>query len=137
MKNERTKLTREELDNACNIVFADNTNDRAFKVDAVEALRVLMLMQDAMAVFMGMYTTHDTISDDESYAVYMLSKTAKNLYSRLIETNRFKADTHEVQGSNTEYCDRASEASEGSSSNDEAQSKQSAIFAEELPKSNV
>lgn len=31
--------------------------------------------------------------------------------------------THEVQGSNTKYCDRASVASEGSSSNVEAQSE--------------
>ncbi|MBQ8221541.1 MAG: hypothetical protein IJZ31_10135 [Bacteroidaceae bacterium] len=123
MKNEKTQLTREELDKACNIIFANNTDDNLLKVDAVEALRVLILIQDAISVFMGIYAINDTISDDESYAVYMLSKTIKNLYRTLIETKQLAANIHEVQGSNTKYCGRASVASEGSSSNDEAQSE--------------
>ena len=123
MKNEKTQLTREELDKACNIIFANNTDDNLLKVDAVEALRVLILIQDAISVFMGIYAINDTISDDESYAVYMLSKTIKNLYRTLIETRQLAANIHEVQGSNTKYCDRASVASEGSSSNVEAKSE--------------
>ena len=46
----KTPITREELDNACNIVFADNTDFCAMKVDAVEAVRRLMMLQNAFAV---------------------------------------------------------------------------------------
>lgn len=86
----KTPITREELDKACNIVFADNTDEHGFKVDAVEAVRLLMLMQNAFAVFMSEYTRHDTISDDESFALYTLSKTIGNLYNRIIETQLAK-----------------------------------------------
>ncbi|MEE0882249.1 MAG: hypothetical protein U0L65_02375 [Bacteroidales bacterium] len=88
MKNEKTQLTREELNKACNIVFADYTDGNLLKIDAVEALRVLILIQDTISKFMGIYTTTDTISEEESFAVYMLSQTIKNLYGGLIETKQ-------------------------------------------------
>lgn len=103
----KTPITREELDKACNIVFADNTDFCAMKVDAVEAVRRLMMLQNAFAVFMSEYVRHDTISDDESFAMYTLSQTIGNLYNRILETKDLTAP----------------EVKKGSSSNVEAQSE--------------